>query len=70
MTIRTRPEEDVSYTRAQLILPIVVVYFLIGSIVEAAMYWLFNYKVINIAFYSCVSSSKKCNLTDKQTDET
>ena len=54
MTIRTRPEEDMSYSKAQFILSIVVVYFLIGSIVEAAMYWLFNYKVINKEFLGVV----------------
>ena len=44
-SIGTRPEEDVSYSRAQVILPAVIVFFVVGSFVEAAAYWLFNYKV-------------------------
>ena len=52
LSIGTRPEEDHSYSRAQVMLPVVVVLFLLGSFVDAAAYWLFNYKVLKIAFLS------------------
>ena len=49
LTIGTRPEEDQSYLRAQVMLLVVGVLFLLGSFVEATAYWLFNFKVLEIA---------------------
>ena len=52
MSIGTRAEEDHSYSRAQVMLPVVVVLFLLGSFIEAAAYCILNYKVLETAFLS------------------
>lgn len=46
-TIGTRPEEDHSYERAQVLTPAVIGFFVLGSVLEVASYWVFNYKVLN-----------------------
>ena len=53
-TIGTRPEEDISYSRAQVILPSVVVFFVVASSIEVAAYLLFNHKVINIEYLAVI----------------
>ena len=53
-TIGTRPEDDISYSRAQVILSSVMVFFMVGSLIEVATYWLFNYKVIDKEFLAVV----------------
>ena len=45
-TIGTRPEEDVSHSTIAVMLPIVLVFFIVGSSLEVAAYLLFNYKVL------------------------
>ena len=45
-TIGTRPEEDISYSTVAVMLPIVLVFFIVGSSMEVAAYLLFNYKVL------------------------
>jgi len=65
-TIGTRPEEDISYLRAQVMLPAVMVFFVVGSLVEAATYWLFNYKVH--PWKDMLHTVEKCS-KDTQTDK-
>ena len=35
-------------------LPVVMVFFVIGSIIESAAYWLFNYKVLDKLFMAVI----------------
>ena len=51
-TIGTRPEEDVSYSTVAVMLPIVLVFFIVGSSLEVAAYLFFNYKVLYTALYT------------------
>ena len=45
-SIGTRPEENVSYWNAQVILLTVLVFFIVGSALEVTAYLLFNNKVL------------------------
>ena len=51
-SIGTRPKEDISYRACQVLLPLVLVLFFFGSILEILFYLLFNYKV-SINMYGC-----------------
>ena len=48
-TIGTRPEEDISHSTIAVMLPIVLVFFIVGSSMEVTAYLFFNYKVLYIA---------------------
>ena len=45
--IGTRLEEDISYKTCQVLLPLVLGFFFLGSLLEILFYLLFNYKVLD-----------------------
>merc|ERR1712203_1183130 len=66
-TIGTRPEEDISHSTIAVMLPIVLVFFIVGSSLEVAAYLLFNYKVHP---WKDLLSADEQNNTYTQTDTT
>ena len=47
-TIGTRPEENHSYEQAQVLIPVVIFCFALGSLLEIVSYMVFNYKVLKL----------------------
>ena len=59
-TIGTRPEEDHSYEQAQVLIPVVIFCFVLGSVLEIVSYIVFNYKVLKLNIKLKKIISKQC----------
>ena len=61
-TIGTRPEEDYSYEQAQVLIPVVIFCFVLGSVLEIVSYIVFNYKVLILNIKLKILILKQCQV--------
>ena len=62
-TIGTTEEEDHSFQRTKVLLPLVLILFPLLSGLEMATYWAFNFKVFTLRLFPPIFTSDCCRST-------